>query len=221
MKYKIFYQTIAMVLIAVGISGCNNQVTFDQIDRSQIPLDFHLTRVNSKNGELIEQFNFNNQNQLSSVVLNGSDRFNLSYESNKLIAFNDYKCTYDQESRLIEVHGPELSNSKLTYGPKGIQIIQTTRPIVPGSKAVQVDTLNLFLNDQGLVVRATLFPKKLGFEIRYDQFSNPYVNIQDNLLPLLLVYPVEEIFGDIASLVSKRNITRIYQNAINISSNIE
>ncbi|VTP97857.1 hypothetical protein [Sphingobacterium daejeonense] len=40
-------------------------------------------------------------------------------------------------------------------------------------------------------------------------------------MPLLLVYPVEEIFGDIASLVSKRNITRIYQNAINISSNIE
>lgn len=223
MSIKI-YSGLAIAVFALSLfSSCNKQITFKHENRLHIADNFRLQEVRSKNGELYKKYSYDGQMRLKQVVYNGNDFFNLQYADGtaKLIKFNNYEVNYDQQDRLIEVKGPELSNTVLKYLPNQIQIIQTTRTIVPGPKPTQIDTLNLLLNDKGEVLQANLLPKKIGYEFRYDQYANPYIHNEKQLLPILLIYPLAQVFKEISSLQTGKNLMRIYQNASNISNSVE
>lgn len=223
MKITIYLRASIWMMSIICLTSCNKQVTFEAQDRLQISKDFRLQEVRSENNELFERYIYDGQKRLKQIVYNGTDVFDLTYQSgsDKVKSFNKYHASYDAQDRLIAVSGSELSNTKLNYLPNQIQIIQTTRMIVPGPKPTQVDTLNLFTDANGAVVRATLLPKKIGYEFRYDQYANPYIHNEDNILPVLLVYPLQQVFKEIASLKTGRNLMRIYQNATNISNSVE
>lgn len=223
MRTTIYLRASVWMMSIICLTSCNKQVTFEQHDRLNIRKEFRLQEVRSENNELFERYTYDGQKRLKQVVYNGTDIFELSYDngSDKVKSFNEYQASYDEQNRLTAVSGPELSNTQLKYLPNQIQIIQTTRMIVPGPKPTQIDTLNLFTDGNGTVVRATLLPKKIGYEFRYDQYANPYIHNEDTMLPILLVYPLQQVFKEIASLKTGRNLMRVYQNATNISNSVE
>lgn len=218
--YPFFYLVVGFMLTCMA---CNKQIDFGHTDRINIQKDFKLIAVKNQNNELIRQFHYDNQGRLKEILWNGADRFLLSYDlaNGRLQSFNNYTCTYDDKNLLISVEGPELRKVIIKYFADYVQVIQHSRPIVPSPQPNRIDTLNLYYNANREIIRATLFPKKLTYEFRYDQNIIPYVNIQQQLLPVLMVYPLQDVYLELASLISNKNILRAYQSGLGISNAIE
>lgn len=223
MKFNTITALLLSLTLGSSLSSCNKQVAFEQTDRLSIAKNFNLKEVRNNQGELLEQYSYNKDQQLKEALLFGGDRFTFRYNStaNKPIAFNDYQCSYDAQGRLTLVEGPELSTARIQYDHHKIEVIQTTRTIVPGPRPTLSDTLTFLLDDKGTVINATLLPKKIAFEFRYDHNKSPYFRLNEALFPVLLAYPVSEFYGQLAGFISNKNVQRIYQNGINVSTSVE
>lgn len=211
------------LLILITAFGCGKKVSFDIPDRKTIPPTFLLKEVKNHNGKAYQTFSYDSENRASQVMLFGADHFELKYakDSDSPSAINNYRCTYDKQGRLQKITGPELSQIQINYEPNRVDIIQQIRTIVPGPKPIQIDTLSFFMDAHGKTNRASLLPSRIAYEIRFDQNPTPYLHLRKSLLPLLLLYPLQEVFADVAALLSKQNVLRIYQTSMDAQAGVE
>lgn len=222
-KYRqssVLYVTILNIFL---FSACNKQASFDLGDRKRIPSSLRLLEMRLANGETYQTFVYDQSGRVERALLNGVDRFSLAYNDldTAPVKFNNYSCQYDQTGRLVAVMGDELNQVNIEYKEQQIDIIQESRPITPSPTPIRKDTLSFILDAQGLPTAARLQPKAIEYAIRYDNNPNPYVSIRKSILPLFMIYSLEDVLPELATLLAGRNLVRIYQTSAGLSNGVE